>query len=361
MQSLAAGLPEVFRPRPVQPLRALTVLRGHRGVRHLRDAGQAWGRAVRDGEASRLPGAAYRAERGRAAASDAVRRFGIHSSILLTVAPEVSVVEGDHHSSVHPERGRNGRRPRAAAGGRVARAREQHLRDERTRRRRVPHDAVRMGHDRVGPARPHLVMVGAAIAQFVAWVAAVANTAGLPDNTWFVILLVTGLFSFGFVAMIVYLVAGPGDPVREGSPMSQGAGVTEHQPCWTRLIGARRGPVATAAPPCPGSPPRPAKQTRPWSTFSAPSPATRQHPAPRSRWPGCWPRSPGSSRSSAPRGPTASRRTSARSRSSSPTTTYDASRTPPRAYAPWASATPGDAADDRPIDHGQRQERQGTS
>ena len=75
-----------------------------------------------------------------------------------------------------------------------------------------------------------LVMVGAAIAQFVAWVAAVANTAGLPDKTWFIILLVAGLFSFGFVAMIVYLVAGPGDPVREGSPMSQGQGPPNPNP-----------------------------------------------------------------------------------------------------------------------------------
>lgn len=57
-----------------------------------------------------------------------------------------------------------------------------------------------------------LVMIAAAVTQFVAWVGAVINTAGLKDKTWFIILLVTGLLSFGFIAMIIYLVAGPEDP-----------------------------------------------------------------------------------------------------------------------------------------------------
>lgn len=57
-----------------------------------------------------------------------------------------------------------------------------------------------------------LVMIAAAITQFIAWVGAVINTAGLKDKTWFIILLITGLLSFGLIAMIIYLVAGPGDP-----------------------------------------------------------------------------------------------------------------------------------------------------
>jgi uncharacterized membrane protein len=57
-----------------------------------------------------------------------------------------------------------------------------------------------------------LVMIAAAITQFIAWVGAVINTAGLKDKTWFIILLVTGLLSFGFIAMIIYLIAGPDDP-----------------------------------------------------------------------------------------------------------------------------------------------------
>jgi hypothetical protein len=31
---------------------------------------------------------------------------------------------------------------------------------------------------------------------------------------WFIILLVTGLFSFGFITMIIYLCAGPDDAPR---------------------------------------------------------------------------------------------------------------------------------------------------
>jgi hypothetical protein len=57
-----------------------------------------------------------------------------------------------------------------------------------------------------------LVMIAAAVTQFIAWVGAVINTAQLKDKTWFSILLVTGLLSFGFIAMIIYLIAGPGDP-----------------------------------------------------------------------------------------------------------------------------------------------------
>jgi hypothetical protein len=70
-----------------------------------------------------------------------------------------------------------------------------------------------------------LVMLAAAVTQFVAWVGAVINTAGLKDKTWFIILLVTGLLSFGFIAMIIYLIAGPDDsppvhaaPAREAPP-----------------------------------------------------------------------------------------------------------------------------------------------
>jgi hypothetical protein len=54
-------------------------------------------------------------------------------------------------------------------------------------------------------------MIGAVIAQFVAWIAAVVNTAQLPDKTWFIVLLVCGLLGFGFVATLVYLIAGPPD------------------------------------------------------------------------------------------------------------------------------------------------------
>ena len=54
-----------------------------------------------------------------------------------------------------------------------------------------------------------LAMIGGAIGQFVAWIGAVLNTSRLEDKTWFIVLLVLGLLSFGFVAMLVYVVVGP--------------------------------------------------------------------------------------------------------------------------------------------------------
>ena len=53
-----------------------------------------------------------------------------------------------------------------------------------------------------------LIMVLAAMAQVVAWVGAVVDTAARPDKTWFVALLVLGLFGFGFVATLLYVIAG---------------------------------------------------------------------------------------------------------------------------------------------------------
>ncbi|HEY3162768.1 MAG TPA: hypothetical protein VGJ71_00320 [Candidatus Limnocylindrales bacterium] len=54
-----------------------------------------------------------------------------------------------------------------------------------------------------------LVVIGGAIGQFVAWIGAVINTSRLDDKTWFVLLLVLGLLSFGFIAMLVYVLTGP--------------------------------------------------------------------------------------------------------------------------------------------------------
>ena len=47
------------------------------------------------------------------------------------------------------------------------------------------------------------------IAAIVSWVGALANTARLENKTWFTTLLVSGLVSFGWVAMIAYILRGP--------------------------------------------------------------------------------------------------------------------------------------------------------
>jgi len=54
-----------------------------------------------------------------------------------------------------------------------------------------------------------LVLAGGAIAGIASWIGALFNTAELEDKTWFGALLILGLLSFGWVAMVAYVVAGP--------------------------------------------------------------------------------------------------------------------------------------------------------
>jgi len=68
-----------------------------------------------------------------------------------------------------------------------------------------------------------LAVIGGALAQFVAWIGAVLNTSRLEDKTWFIVLLVLGMLSFGFIAMIVYLVAGP-DGTRQSAQQTNPLG-----------------------------------------------------------------------------------------------------------------------------------------
>ena len=61
-------------------------------------------------------------------------------------------------------------------------------------------------------------MIGGAIAGLVAWIGALINTAQLDDKVWFLLLLLLGLLSFGFIAMVVYLIAGPDGTLPRSSP-----------------------------------------------------------------------------------------------------------------------------------------------
>lgn len=54
-----------------------------------------------------------------------------------------------------------------------------------------------------------LTVIASAIGGLVAWIGALLNTARLEDKTWFILLLVLGIFSFGFIAMVAYVIAGP--------------------------------------------------------------------------------------------------------------------------------------------------------
>jgi hypothetical protein len=63
-----------------------------------------------------------------------------------------------------------------------------------------------------------LAMLTGAVAGVVSWIGALLNTAQLEDKTWFVSLLVLGLFSAGLLAMAAYVLAGPDGTSRGAAP-----------------------------------------------------------------------------------------------------------------------------------------------
>ena len=67
---------------------------------------------------------------------------------------------------------------------------------------------------------------GGVIAGFIAWIGAVLNTWQLESKAWFVALVLTGIFNFGFIAMVIYVIAGPDGkaaPSRQPAPAALGA------------------------------------------------------------------------------------------------------------------------------------------
>lgn len=63
---------------------------------------------------------------------------------------------------------------------------------------------------------------------FVSWIGALLATARLQHKTWFVALLVLGIFNLGFLGMVAYVIAGPS---RDTTP-------TVHQPAAAVVVGA---------------------------------------------------------------------------------------------------------------------------
>lgn len=47
------------------------------------------------------------------------------------------------------------------------------------------------------------------LAALASWIGALYNTFQLDDKTWFLVLLALGLCSFGWIAMVAYVIAGP--------------------------------------------------------------------------------------------------------------------------------------------------------
>jgi len=54
-----------------------------------------------------------------------------------------------------------------------------------------------------------LAVMGGLLGGLVSWIGALLNTSQLDSKTWFLVLLLLGIFNFGFFAMTAYLIAGP--------------------------------------------------------------------------------------------------------------------------------------------------------
>ena len=54
-----------------------------------------------------------------------------------------------------------------------------------------------------------IAIVAGMIGGLVSWIGALLNTWQLESKTWFAVLLLLGIFNFGFFAMIAYLITGP--------------------------------------------------------------------------------------------------------------------------------------------------------
>lgn len=54
-----------------------------------------------------------------------------------------------------------------------------------------------------------LTIVGGLIGGLVSWIGALLNTSQLERKTWFLVLLILGIFNFGILGMIAYVIAGP--------------------------------------------------------------------------------------------------------------------------------------------------------
>lgn len=54
-----------------------------------------------------------------------------------------------------------------------------------------------------------LAFMGGLIAGLVSWIGALLNTAQLDSKAWFIALLLLGIFNFGILAMIAYVIGGP--------------------------------------------------------------------------------------------------------------------------------------------------------
>ncbi len=82
-----------------------------------------------------------------------------------------------------------------------------------------------------------LVFATATVLYVVSWIGAMVNAVRLPEPTWFLVVLLTGVFGVGLPGMIAYAVAAP-DSGRAGAPPASPDGL--------RPTAAERRPPAVA-------------------------------------------------------------------------------------------------------------------
>lgn len=70
-----------------------------------------------------------------------------------------------------------------------------------------------------------LTFTAGLVGGFVSWIGALLVTAQLPRKTWFVALLVLGVFNLGFLGMIAYVLVGPVSGATTASPAQPSAAV----------------------------------------------------------------------------------------------------------------------------------------
>lgn len=63
-----------------------------------------------------------------------------------------------------------------------------------------------------------LAIMGGLVAGLVSWIGALLNVSQLESKTWFLILLLLGIFNLGIIGMIAYLIAGPDGTTRSLPP-----------------------------------------------------------------------------------------------------------------------------------------------
>jgi hypothetical protein len=68
-----------------------------------------------------------------------------------------------------------------------------------------------------------LAIMGGLTAGLISWIGALLNTWQRESKGWFVGLLLLGIFNFGFVAMIAYLLVGPDGTAEAASRSAQPA------------------------------------------------------------------------------------------------------------------------------------------